>query len=116
VEKRVERREYPRKDCEITVKLTTEKTEDVIKDGIKNIGREGLFINTFNLLPIGTKLGIEFDIPEVNKVISCKGKVIWGYKADPLKGGRDVPGMGIMIENLSQQDMDLISSFLNKSN
>ncbi|KAF0120999.1 MAG: response regulator CheY [bacterium] len=116
MEKREERRVHNRKDCQITVKLITDKREDLIENGITNISAHGLFVKTFAPLPIGTKLGVEFDIPEANKVISCKGKVMWGYKADPLRGGRDVPGMGIKTENLNQQDMSLISRFVNNSN
>ena len=116
MEKREEKRVYNRKDCEITVKLTTDKREYLIENGISNISEHGLFVKTFAPLPIGTKLGIEFGVPEANKVIGCKGKVMWGYKADPLRGGRDVPGMGIKTENLNQQDMGLISSFVNNLN
>lgn len=107
-----EKRKYFRKYCKITVTMKRNGTKEVVTDGIRNISEGGIFVNTYNPLPVGSEIDLEFKIPEIDRVTKCRGSVMWGYYPDLLKDGMDLPGIGIEMLDISPMDVGVISDFI----
>ncbi len=70
----------------------------------------GIFVATFNLLPIGTALLISFGLPD-GRMISTPAKVAW--IRDPYQFDSDFePGMGVAFEDLAPADAKAIREFI----
>jgi len=71
------------------------------------IGGGGLFIESTMPLPVGTKLAMEFSLPEEpNEWISAKGVVAWVCpKADQYTFS---PGMGVRFSDIAPEARDRI--------
>lgn len=100
-----DRRSSPRVAIEAEIGLNSETnfylgfTED-LSDG-------GLFIATYDVLQVGAKLTVRFQLPEGQEVVA-NGRVVWVRDAH-----EDVaPGMGIQFESLRPDDRAAILSFI----
>lgn len=72
----------------------------------------GLFIATYNLLPVGAEVTINFTLPDGHLVVA-KGHVTWVREFN--EATPDVaPGIGVQFETLTETDMKSIRSFLRK--
>jgi type IV pilus assembly protein PilZ len=62
-----------------------------------NLSKGGIFLETNTPLPIGTELGLRFNVPGVDGTIDVRGVVAWvrAVAADDRP-----PGMGVEFENL----------------
>jgi uncharacterized protein (TIGR02266 family) len=103
---RPEQRASQRTRVETSVDLHTETnffaglSED-LSDG-------GLFIATYELLPVGTAITISFTLPNERRV-NASARVVW--LREPRDGGVS-PGMGVRFDSLSEADMQAIRAFL----
>jgi uncharacterized protein (TIGR02266 family) len=79
-----------------------------------NVSTGGLFIETLNLLPLGTPLMIEFILPEQDKTIQSDGKVAWLNHPEMMKNPNLPVGMGLQFLNISFDDMNAIREFIKK--
>ena len=103
----VNKRKCIRKNCCITVKIKSDRGEEKITEGIKNISTGGIFVTTTKPLQAKSEIKLEFDILNENKTISCNETVLWNYHADPLRDGMDMPGMGIKMDVSKDDATDL---------
>jgi len=72
----------------------------------------GLFIATYNLLPVGAEVTINFTLPDGHLVVA-KGYVTWVREFNDTTP--DVaPGIGVQFDGLTENDMKSIRSFLRK--
>ena len=70
------------------------------------IGGGGLFIESLCPLPVGTKLAMEFSLPEDDQWLPAKGTVAWVCpKADQYTFS---PGMGVRFSDLDPETRDRI--------
>jgi type IV pilus assembly protein PilZ len=76
------------------------------------IGGGGLFIESQSPLPVGTKLAMEFSLPEKSEEwLPAKGSVAWVCpKADQYTFS---PGMGIRFTEISEEIRDRIHELVN---
>jgi uncharacterized protein (TIGR02266 family) len=73
----------------------------------EDISEGGLFVATYEVQPIGTRMDLRFELP-TGHAVSVSGVVRWHR---PM--GDDVmPGMGIAFENLSAGDARVIQTFI----
>jgi uncharacterized protein (TIGR02266 family) len=78
----------------------------------EDISTGGIFIATFDHRPIGSKLAINFTLPD-GHLVSALGVVRW--LRDYNDTSPDVhPGMGVQFTGLSEDDRGRIDSFLEK--
>jgi uncharacterized protein (TIGR02266 family) len=69
----------------------------------------GLFVATYDLLPVGTELTLSFVLPEGHQ-ITVTGRVSWIRE---LSDSEDLhPGMGIAFDDLSARDHAAIQRFI----
>ena len=67
----------------------------------------GLFIATYNMLPIGNEITVTFGLPE-GREITADGRVVW--LREPL--GDAPPGMGVRFQGLDDEDRAAILRFI----
>ena len=77
-----------------------------------NLSTGGLFIETGNLLPIGTMLKIEFILPGEAKNIECEGKVAWINHAEMMINPNLPVGMGLQFLDISLDAMNAVREFI----
>ncbi len=72
----------------------------------------GLFVATYDLLPVGTELTVSFVLPEGHQV-TARGHVSWLREALDHDGDLH-PGMGVAFDDLSMPDHDAVMRFLRR--
>lgn len=82
----------------------------------QDISEGGIFVASYDLRPIGTKVEVKFTLPS-GYVIDARGVVRWLRDSFDVENWDDnseeaPPGMGIMFENLSEDDKTQIEQFL----
>jgi len=77
----------------------------------QDISTGGLFIATYNILEAGTKLDVNVELPDSPPLL-LRGTVRW-IREDIQT---DIsPGMGVVFENLSREETDIINSHIRKN-
>ena len=103
-----ERRNHPRVpfDSEIDYQRDEPTPRSCVS---KNISNRGMFVKTPRPLPPNTKLSLTIPLPGVIKQINVLGEVAWVSQQTVGNGPR---GMGIRFVDLSQEDQQIISAFV----
>jgi Tfp pilus assembly protein PilZ len=76
---------------------------------VKNMTHRGLFVGTQEILPIGTLLKIEIELPLPAEAVNATAKVAWIAKPSQTAY---YPGMGISIIRIKRGDGKKIDEFL----
>lgn len=90
------------------------KHQKLMTDYAVNMSTGGIFIETENILPVGTPLFVEFMLPNNDMLITCKARVAWTNEPDVLKSSVHPPGMGLQFLNLSLENIHAIRNFFDK--
>ncbi|MCB1197085.1 MAG: TIGR02266 family protein [Bdellovibrionota bacterium] len=79
-----------------------------------NISEQGIFIQTNQPMKKGTRVELEFSLPDSKLKIKALGTVAWvnPYRNNPEKDYN--PGMGIQFENLSDIDRETLLNCIKK--
>ncbi|MGI9592235.1 MAG: PilZ domain-containing protein [Myxococcota bacterium] len=85
------KRRYRRRTVRVTVDYTTEAGPAA--DTATTLGAGGLFIETENPLPKGSRLKMKFRLPGSSYTHEIEGRVCWRKR--PEEAGQHAPGMGI---------------------
>jgi uncharacterized protein (TIGR02266 family) len=104
VERRMARRVPLRTD------VTLEGESNFYTGFTGDISTGGLFIYTYNLQPIGTKIALTFTLPG-RRTVNVKGEVRWARDIIDVESDTP-PGLGIMFEELPEADRDAIGEFV----
>jgi len=67
----------------------------------------GVFVATYELLPVGTLVTLDFALPE-SHCVKVEGEVRWLRDA---RTNDQTPGMGISFSSLQQEDLEAIREF-----
>lgn len=87
------------------------ESEDNLYTGVsQDISTGGIFVVTDRLLPLGTKILVEFIIPPNDRKIKICGEVRW-LRESNNKSDTD-PGMGLQFVDLSEEDRQALESFI----
>jgi uncharacterized protein (TIGR02266 family) len=99
------RRSRPRYPCEIELEFMDEAQ---FFAGLSlDISEGGLFVATYHLLPIGTRLGLKFELPDGSE-IQGRGAVRWVRRPTQDESR---PGLGIAFTELSSEAMEKIVAY-----
>lgn len=103
-----ERRQTPRAAVEACIGFQSET--NFYTGFSEDISTGGLFIATYDVKPIGSKLNVNFTLPS-GQLISTDGVVRWVREFNDA--APDItPGMGVQFENLHPSDKETIQSFI----
>lgn len=86
----------------------------VLSSNSVDLSTGGMFIETKELLPIGTPLYIGFRLPEDSRIIQCSGRVSWMNHPESIKNQNLPTGIGVQFTNLSVDDIVSLRNFINK--
>ncbi|MCG8553740.1 MAG: TIGR02266 family protein [Proteobacteria bacterium] len=102
------RRKSPR--VELNTQVTLEGPSNFYTGFAEDLSDGGLFVATYDLQPIGTKIELSFTLPS-GHVVNVEGSVRW--LRDPMDDNLDAPpGMGIMFSELAPEDAKAIQAFI----
>lgn len=102
-----ERREYERRNLVVEIGVYSET--NFYSGFSEDISEGGIFVSTYDLRPIGSRVNLEFVLPGGYEV-KCSGEVRW--VKDPTDTMEVKPGMGVQFEELSDEDLEAIKEFV----
>lgn len=102
-----ERRRYAR--CTLEVGMGVYSDSNFYAGFSRDVSEGGIFVATYDLLPIGTSVEVEFSLPGGHD-IRCGGEVRW--VKDPVDNERVKPGMGIQFTDLAEEALEAIKEFV----
>ncbi len=104
-----EKRKATRVPASLEVDYSTYTPYDLRR--IINISQGGVYIRTQELLPVGSELEIRFNLPNYNRPINSKVKVMWTYR-QPSVIEMNSSGMGVQFLQIADQDLQAIEEFI----
>lgn len=103
-----QRRKHTR--VELETEVTFEGPSNFYTGFTEDISEGGLFMSTYDIRPIGTKVEVSFSLPS-GHVVNAGGVVRW--VRDPVEPDEDsLPGMGIMFSELLPEDRAAVEAFI----
>lgn len=106
----ISKRKYLRLKTQIQVDYTLDDDIELLYS--TNISAGGLFLETLNPFPTGTKLLLRFNLPESDKIIEVVGEVVYSVEEIFDVDDWDLPGMGIRFVAVNPEDQVLIENFV----
>jgi type IV pilus assembly protein PilZ len=104
-----ERRKHRR--VPFVTKVTYALAESVQYYYSQDLSLGGMFLETRKPFAVGTRLDLDFSLPDTEARVRVKGEVVRIVSPDPVH--RDlVPGMGIVFAALSPESQSRLESFL----
>jgi len=73
-------------NIEATIRLADQDDADPIKVTITNLGPEGAFVRTETLLPIQSKVALEFKLDSYPREIDVVATILWERRAEGSQG------------------------------
>lgn len=103
-----DQRAHPRVVLQTAVNLTSDTN---FYTGLTNdISAGGVFVATYGVQPLGTRLRLELSLPDGGPPLSVDGEVRWVREYNPLSDGH--PGMGLSFTHLRRRDQRRIAAFI----
>ena len=103
-----ERRSAPRVSVDVEIGFASET--NFYTGFSEDISEGGIFVATYNVLPMGAQLELSFVLPD-GHAVSATGIVTWLREPQGL-ASEITPGMGIAFQSLIAPDRDAIHRFL----
>lgn len=103
-----------RKSLRLTIETDVGfQTESNFYTGLtQDISEGGLFLATYELQPIGTKMAVSFSLPD-GHFVSCVGVVRWIREYNEMTP--DIhPGIGLQFTELQAEDKQAVEGFLHR--
>lgn len=104
-----DRRRQQRHTVRLGVTLTSES--NLYVGFADNISEGGLFVATHELMPIGTAVDLEFELPERTEPLRVRGEVRWQRAVSDLDD-HVFPGFGVKFIDLGEREAKAIAEFL----
>jgi uncharacterized protein (TIGR02266 family) len=76
----------------------------------QDISSGGLFISTYDTLPIGAKVNVNFSLP-FGPVFSVDGTVRWLREFNEFTPDV-IPGMGVQFESLTDEEIEILNEYI----
>ncbi|MBT9555303.1 MAG: TIGR02266 family protein [Myxococcales bacterium] len=88
---------------DFTLEVSGESGHQFFTGFAENISTGGLFIATYQTLPVGTRLRVGFRVPGLDRNFECDSEVRWVREYSDHSCAV-VPGIGVRFLNLSAAD------------
>jgi len=93
------------------IRISFKEARDLFRAYIGNLGSGGLFIKTARILPVGTLLDLEFNLPKRDQIVHTKAKVAWARSQD-MSTEKLPPGMGAEFIDMNPEDRELLKNYI----
>ena len=110
------RRRFKRLDIHLKVRyrlVGDQKNPKTFDGNVLNISAAGIYIYTPYTLPINTILDMEFNLPDLPKVLEATGRIM--YIADKEIQPHSYPGIGVAFVHLTPEKEKAIIDFIDKN-
>jgi uncharacterized protein (TIGR02266 family) len=110
---RSKRRAHPRVPASViaTIRIPGGGTHTASR--LTNISLGGVFIDMDDPLTFGTEVNLEFALPVRDRVIQCRGLVVWTSKHSGEAEGKR--GIGVRLMNIGIADMRILADYIERS-
>jgi len=95
----------------VRIRISFKDVKDFFKAYIGDLGSEGLFIKTSKTLPVGTFLDLEFNLPEISRIMRTKSKVVWTRSEDESTE-KAPPGIGTEFIDMDPEDKRFLKDYV----
>lgn len=101
-------------------RVTLQTTIDFLSDSnfytgiMDNISEGGVFIATFETAEVGSRVKLEFSLPDDNPPVRVEGEVRWSRVHHQQSDGEVLPGIGLRFLDLSPADRARIELFVTR--
>lgn len=95
----------------VKIRISFTDADQFFRAYIGDLGSGGLFIKTTKILPLGTLLDLEFNLPEMNEIVRAKSRVVWTRSKD-VSTKTLPPGMGTEFTDMSPGDKKLLKQYV----
>ena len=102
------RRRASRADYHADVDL--ESSHNFYTGFTENISTGGIFVSTYDLIPIGSKVTVSFSIPNLAHPITVRCVVKW-HRVEEVGNPENYPGMGLQFTQLDANTAAAIAEF-----
>ena len=106
-------RKTPRYIARLRVHFGTNR-ETLLTDYSINLSTGGVFIETGTILPVDTRLAVEFILPQNEETIRCEGRVAWVNQPEMIVNPNLPIGLGVQFIDISLEDMNAIRQYIKK--
>jgi CRP/FNR family cyclic AMP-dependent transcriptional regulator len=93
------------------IRITFKRASDFFRAYIGNLGTGGLFIKTTQMVPVGSIMNLEFNLPDSDHLIQAKGKVVWA-RPQEQSDEKKPPGLGIQFVEMGAKDTTLLNTYI----
>jgi len=101
------------KRSDITTEITFESETNFYVGFTADVSAGGLFVVTWNTVPIGSEISINFSLPDSKEIVKADGVVRWVREFNPSTP--DLwPGMGVQFDNLPKETVKMIEEFISE--
>jgi type IV pilus assembly protein PilZ len=98
----------------LSLKVDWRSEGNFLFENATNISEHGIFIETKKLMDPGTRINLEFTLPDSAQKMEILGEVIWTNPVRPESDQNHNPGMGIRFLNLRDIDRETILSLVKR--
>lgn len=105
-------RRHARIPLKVVVKVTGKK--DFPFTMSRDISEGGVFLVTRQPPPPGTKMRLEFTLPDTPMIIAVEAEAVSSLPYDSAKGDGGLYGVGVRFLNLQEEAKDAIRAFVEK--
>jgi uncharacterized protein (TIGR02266 family) len=106
-------RKTPRYIARLRIHFGTNR-ETLLTDYSINLSTGGVFIETGIILPVDTRLAVEFILPQNEETIRCEGRVAWVNQPEMIVNPNLPIGLGVQFIDISLEDMNAIRQYIKK--
>lgn len=79
-----------------------------------NFSAGGIFIRTIDPAPPDSDIRLSFRIPDLNKVVQAKGRVIWNNEYETYRKKSCLPGMGVEFLDIDAELKDVLTGYIHE--
>ncbi len=109
--RRSEERTSARAKAKARISISFKNVKDFLTVYSSNIGDGGLFIKTTKTLPVDTFFDLEFNLPEISRIIRTKSKVVWTRSEDESTE-KAPPGIGTEFIDMDPEDKKFLKDYV----
>jgi len=80
-----------------------------------NLSSGGVYLESTDVLPVGTQLFMMFKLPGSDEIIKCKSRVAWTLDLGTFKKPSLPSGMGLQFIDITMENLRAIRDYFNNN-
>ena len=104
-----ETRQFERHDFQLEV--SAQNGHQFFTGFSENISAGGLFVATHDVQPLGSRFGVTFKVPELDRTFTARCEVRW-IRPHHAGSGGTMPGMGVRFIDMDPEDQRALDEVL----